>query len=1342
MPTPRIIKKLAANQSRYSFISPKPADVDIVVTNMARATRIIGGAGNDSIRGGNANDTLEGGNGNDTLNGGDGNDILLGGNGNDVLLGGAGNDLLDGGTGNDLLDGGEGNDTLRGGEGNDTLNAGAGNDSLIGDAGNDVLNGGEGADTMSGGLGNDTYFVDNTADVVIETRGVNAIASLNGGVDTIVSSISLNIATLGGGFVENLTLTGSAALSGIGSSLANTILGNSGNNTIDGAAGADSLVGDAGDDTLIGGAGNDTLVGGDGNDYYILDNAADLVIESTLSGGGIDTVEATFNYTLAGGLENLILRGSSALRGEGNPLNNRIIGNSVNNTLTGGSGNDTLDGQGGTDSMVGGVGDDFYIVDSASDAVNETLTGSSGTDKVITSLTSYTLGTNLENLDLIGNAVSGTGNSLNNNLSGNSLANTLNGDAGNDSLFGGTGNDSLIGGTGAGTLSGNDTLNGGDGFDTMIGGDGDDIYFVNVEEDVVRETSPEGGNDKVFASSSYQLFDNVEQIELIGDESNDAIGNSLDNTITGNTGDNFIDGGAGSDLLLGGTGDDALYGGDSEYDDDGDIVAEDGVDTLLGGDGNDLLLASNEETNLIGDLLDGGSGNDTLIGGYGDDTIVNDATDEIADGGEGIDTVLSNTSVLLADTKFSNIENIVLSGEENISATGDDADNSILGNMADNSLDGGAGADYLAGGDGDDVYILDNEGDIVTENEAEGTDLVQSNVTFTLSDNIENLNLDGEAAIDGTGNTLANVILGNDLANRLDGVLNEDTLVGDTLIGGAGDDTLVVNSLEDVVEGGDDIDTVESSLDYILGDDVENLVLTGEALYGKGNSLDNQITGNELDNMLEGEDGYDLLVGGAGNDTYIVDAYDYPIIENEEEGTDLVASDADHLLGENVENLILIGEVAITGTGNSLANEITGNSLDNILSGLEGDDTLSGGAGADSLSGGGGYDSLVGGAGADTLAVDSFDLSIDGGQDTDLVVSESDIDLTDGRFTSVENITLADVYVMDEETGEEVLSETQPISATGDSLANTIAGNLADNSLNGGAGADILDGGAGDDTLFIDIADTLVDGNDGIDSIVSETTVALSETRFANVENIILSGEANISATGNDNDNNILGNDANNTLDGGAGVDYLSGGDGADSLFGGDGIDTLIGGLGNDTLVLDISDYTGDTLNSALVDGVEGNDWVVADFSINLEGSSSIFNIDNILLTGSDTLSASGDGAANQIVGNSGNNTLTGAGGLDTLTGGTGSDLFILGDATGNAFGVDKDNTFALITDFIIGTDRLQLKGTSSSNFTVNSTDPAQVLITSTDASVGLVAKINVVSGNAADILNNASFLA
>ena len=468
----------------------------------------------------------------------------------------------------------------------------------------------------------------------------------------------------------------------------------------------------------------------------------------------------------------------------------------------------------------------------------------------------------------------------------------------------------------------------------------------------------------------------------------------------------------------------------------------------------------------------------------------------------------------------------------------------------------------------------------------------------------------------------------------------------------------------------------------------------------RGGNANDTLEGGNGNDTLEGGSGKDRMVGGKGNDTYVVDSAADVIVEKAKEGTDLVRSSINFSLSDTVENLVLTG-TAVAGTGNSLANNLAGNSSNNRLNGAAGADTL------------------IGNGGSDTFVVDNIGDSVVGGAGVDLV--ESSVSYTLGAI--IEKLTL---------TG------SSAINGVGNALANTIIGNLASNSLSGGAGADILDGGAGNDTLFIDSSDTLIDGNDGVDSIVSDSTVALTETRFANIENILLTGSNSLSATGDDGDNRILGNDGDNSLLGGLGADYLDGGLGADSLFGGDGIDTLVGGDGNDTLVLDTLDYVGDTLSSAMVDGGDGTDWAVADFNVSL---SSVFNVENILLSGSDTLTATGDESANFIVGNAGNNTLTGAGGLDTWTGANGVDLFILGDATGNAYGVDKGNSFALITDFTVGTDKLQLKGVLA-NYTVNSTVPSQVLISSNDASVCLVAKINVVSGTAADILNNTSFLA
>src|SRR5262249_55039934 len=137
-------------------------------------------------------------------------------------------------------------DTLIGGNSSETAHSGGGNDIIQGNGGDDVLDGGPGADQMSGGVGNDTYFVDNVGDQVIEVA--------DEGIDTVKSSISYTLAPN----VENLTLTGIAAINGTGNELNNVIVGNAAANTLNGGDGNDTLNGGAGADTMNGGAGDDT----------------------------------------------------------------------------------------------------------------------------------------------------------------------------------------------------------------------------------------------------------------------------------------------------------------------------------------------------------------------------------------------------------------------------------------------------------------------------------------------------------------------------------------------------------------------------------------------------------------------------------------------------------------------------------------------------------------------------------------------------------------------------------------------------------------------------------------------------------------------------------------------------------------------------------------------------------------------------------------------------------------------------------------------------------------------------------------------------------------------------
>lgn len=209
-----------------------------------------------------------------------------------------------------------------------------------------------------------------------------------------------------------------------------------GNDRMFGGAAADSLFGDAGNDTLDGGAGDDFMSGGLGSDVYFANSAADGVIE--LAGQGIDTVNSSVSFDLS--LQGLNVE-KLALTDGGNI---DATGNDLRNTLTGNAGDNTLDGGIGADRLIGGAGDDTYVADNTGDSISD----SAGIDTVHASV-SYTLVAGVENLELSGAALRGTGNASANVLTGNGNANILNGAGGSDTLDGGTGGDTLTGGAGA-----------------------------------------------------------------------------------------------------------------------------------------------------------------------------------------------------------------------------------------------------------------------------------------------------------------------------------------------------------------------------------------------------------------------------------------------------------------------------------------------------------------------------------------------------------------------------------------------------------------------------------------------------------------------------------------------------------------------------------------------------------------------------------------------------------------------------------------------------------------------------------------------------------------------------
>ena len=387
------------------------------------------------------------------------------------------------------------------------------------------------------------------------------------------------------------------------------------------------------------------------------------------------------------------------------------------------------------------------------------------------------------------------------------------------------------------------------------------------------------------------------------------------------------------------------------------------------------------------DTINGGNGTDTLIisGGTVNDIISIDASNT------------TNQLDIPGTTVFGFERFDLTSFAGTISfdgTTGNDwiiagAGNDDLGGGDGNdTLNGGTGADLLIGGKGNDTYVVDNVGDFIAEVLNSGIDTVESSITWTLRTNLENLTLQGTTAINGTGNTLNNIITGNTGNNVLNGGLGNDTLNGglgnDTLNGGTGNDSYYVDSTADIItesvnQGTDSVFSTAAT--YTLSANLENLTLQGTtAINGTGNTLNNSIIGNTGNNVLNGGTGNDtlngdlgndtligglgddILIGGLGDDTYNVDNTADIITENLNEGTDIVLTMVNYTLGDNLENLTLQGTDVINGNGNDLNNNITGNSAAN---------TLNGGLGNDTLNGGLGNDILIGGLGDDTYNVDN-----------------------------------------------------------------------------------------------------------------------------------------------------------------------------------------------------------------------------------------------------------------------------------------------------------------------------------------------------------------------------------
>lgn len=1000
---------------------------------------------------------------------------------------------------------------------------------MVGTAGADTLAGTAGTDRLEGLAASDSYVVNHAGDVVVE--------NVNEGIDTVSSSVDYTLTAN----VENLTLTGAAALNGTGNDLNNALTGNSGNNT---------LTGGAGDDSLDGGLGNDTLKGGLGSDSYGIDSALDTVIE--LAGEGMDTVLTGLDgYTLAANVENLTLGGTAAIGGTGNSLDNILTGNSGANLLMGGYGADTLVGGNGDDMLDGlppalgtsitvyvmgpttakysvdrGVTTSFALVDGMIPGVSagQSLEVQGGVNPVKVYVTpgsrvdARSLHTNGDSIYLSGKFADysqavdqGTGVYTFTRIAGlpagqnESVMVTVTVE--NVHLYFTDGSMGFNAFADARLLDFNTDvyhpiqqswLTGGaqawpasipllsQGADRLVGGLGNDNYFVDDAGDMVVENASEG-TDTVRASISYALGANVENLALTGTALN-GMGNSLANTITGNSGINVLMGGYGTDTLIGGNGDDVL----------------DGLAPALGAS----IIISVVGATAANYFVDGGPATSlAFVGGV----LPN------VSAGQSLQVLGSMSPVKVYVT---------------------------AGSRVDASMRTSAGdCIYLSGKLADYSQAINQDSGVYTFTRIAGLPAGQSESAMVLVSNTDTRLYfsDGYLVI----NCIADARL-MDIGTFVFHPIQQSWLTGgaqawpagfpllsqgaDQLVGGLGNDCYFVDDAGDVVveNAGEGTDTVRSSINCTLSANVENLTLTGAAaINGRGNTLNNTLIGNSAANVLDGGASNDVLQGGWGNDTLTGGAGDDVVDRATSESIKMVGPIGG--LAKLVTGDQVISEVAISGgwlpscrVGQTL--QILGSSsVDKVY--------VTAGSSVDATSLGGGVDEiyLTGRLGDYTAAYSGNTITLT--RQSGLPAGQAEVvKLSGGTAVQLDNLYFSDGFVKTNAFFNSLKANTAVVLDTSQRTDASVAPAVFSE------GADVMAGGLGNDIFMVDDAVDVVTelAGEGTDTVQSYLA---SYTLTANVENLTLLGNLSAGGTGNALANVLCGNAGNNTLAGGTGSD-------------------------------------------------------------------------------------------------------------------------------------------------------------------------------------------------------------
>jgi len=1172
---------------------------------------LTGTAGNDSLLGADGQDTLNGAAGNDTLDGGwSGNDQLNGGAGNDVLLGWSGDDSLVGGTDQDAIDGGSGNDTVRGGAGDDNLSVsvhshgvdvpiyglhgGAGDDLVDGGAGNDVVYGDAGSDTLLGGDGDDLVQATDPYDAA----GITGHDLAHGGTgnDTIYGDQNDRLYGDDGNDLMSLNVSTQNAH-------AELMDGGAGNDTLSysGMYGQATVNGGDGDDSITVSAtlGSVTVTGGSGNDDITVRDVAGLVLDA---GSGQDTL-----HVYAGSLTGaaLITTGADA---DTLVLDSQSLFNNHAPTVTDftvGSGGDRIDlGQVLAAMGISGDHTDNPFLSGAlrlsvngADCLLELRHDQGGATPTWTPLL---LLQNVDPAQLVADNFSGidphgdftprtaTGTDGNDQLTGADGQDTLSGGLGNDVIDGGLhGDDQLSGGQGDDTLygyAGNDLLDGGDGVDHLQGGLGNDTLLGGAGDDAPAGGWGPGG--------------------LYGGDGND----SLD----GGDGNDWLSGDAGDDTLQGGNGNDTLSG-----------VAD--ADQANGGAGNDLI----QLLNLSHGQASGGQGDDTLIasgwggagigdssllGGDGNDQIVLDMVSRsLISGGTGDDLLQIGRTLNYGTPDQDTIK--AGDGNDTVTAAGSHlvvdlgAGNDVL-DLA-GSFDWWSNphpsAALVSTGSGSDTLRLAADG--IPSGWYGATLHETTEVTdFRAGPGGDRLDLSGVQAQLGLGSDTDPFATGHlRLCADGKGTRVEASADGSTWHS--------VALLDGVAPGALDASNFLQAVTPVMGPAVLahgsaaiDVSLVEDTPAPLGLSLppasDGSVVGIRVEQTPDGVN----LTDAFGNWIYAGQTLD---------ATTLAGLQANPTSNYNGSSTLLLSLTDATGlvswqTVNlnvAPVNDAPTLWVWNSQSGYHDDgvsQTQIGVYAQDPDLG----DTLTfnvtanGGPLPDWLHWDAAQRTITGtppvGQTTTWNIA---ITVTDQAGASASTtVTLADtgtyawVYDQAHAGGTSMGDNLTVATSTGlhlDGRAgnDTLTGGVGDDTLEGGSGADQMSGGVGNDVYLVDSSADLVSeqAGQGHDSVSSSVSWTLS----ANVEDLTLTGSANLDGTGNDDANLLQGNAGVNRLSGGAGDDTLSGGLGNDTLSGGTGRDVIhfeatAAANGVDTLTDFTGGKTGDVLDFSAFFGAGG----------------------------------------------------------------------------------------------------------------------------------------------------------